>query len=84
MTEHLIPKPEPDDELDVIVKRRAQIKSWLANVLWHYEDSGALGDEAADIIMATLETCLPVSAKTLSCPLPDPSELVRTLESHWG
>jgi hypothetical protein len=50
----------------------------------HYEDSGALGDEAAEAILEALETCLPISERTLSNPLPDPSELVRKLESRWA
>jgi len=71
-------------ERDVTAERRGELGTWLARVLWHYEDSGALGDEAADAILTTLETCLPVSERTLSHPLPDPSELVRTLENRWA
>jgi hypothetical protein len=71
-------------ERDAIAERRGQLQGWLARVLWHYEDSGALGDETADAILKALETCLPISEKTLSCPLPDPSALVQTIENHWG
>jgi hypothetical protein len=69
---------------DVLAERRGQIEIWLARFLWHYEDSGALEDEAAKIIVSTLESCLPISERTLLRPLPDPSELVRTLESRWA
>jgi hypothetical protein len=34
-------------------------------------------------MFTTLETCLPISESTLSNPLPDPSELARSLESRW-
>jgi hypothetical protein len=74
----------PGRERDVTDERRGELETWLARVLWHYEDSGALGDEAAGAILTTLETCLPISERTLSHPLPDPRELVRMLESRWG
>jgi hypothetical protein len=63
---------------------RGQLETWLARFLWHYEDSGALASDAAEAVLTILETCLPISAKTLSHPLPDPSELVRKLESRWA
>lgn len=66
-------------------ERRSQIETWLARILWEYEreDSGALNGDVAAAILSTLETCLPISEKTLSSPLPSPSELVRTCESRW-
>ena len=55
--------------------RRAEIEKWLAGLLWEFDGSAMLEGEAAEIIMATIEKCLPISEKTLAVPLIDPQEL---------
>ena len=71
-------------ERDVISERRGQIETWLARFLWYCGDAGVIEGEAATAILTTLETCLPVSERTISHPLPDPTELVRILENRWA
>lgn len=70
-----------DREHDVAAEARDHLQSWLARFLWHWADSGVLESDAAKAIVTRLETCLPISERTLSSPLEDPSELVRTLEN---
>lgn len=63
-------------------ERRSQIETWLAQFLWHYGDAGVIEGDAAKAILEILETCLPISEQTRSCPLPNPAELIRVLESR--
>ena len=71
-------------ERDVLAERRGEIRTWLARFLWHYGDAGVIEGNAAEAILTTLETCFPVSERTLSRPLPDPTEAVRSLENRWA
>ena len=64
--------------------KRGQIETLLARFLWYCGDAGVIEGEAATAILTTLETCLPVSERTISHPLPDPTELVRILENRWA
>lgn len=75
---------ECSGERDVTAERRGELERWLARVLGAWETGGALADETAEAILSALETCLPLSEATRSSPLPDPSELVRTLENRWA
>jgi hypothetical protein len=56
-------------------ERRDEIEKWVADFFWEFHDSGMSNSEAALIIVATLETCLPISDQTRSVRLTDPPTL---------
>ena len=51
---------------------------WLQSFLWHWQDSGVLTDEAAEIILCNLQQA---SEQKQSYRFPDPESLLKTLES---
>lgn len=66
----------------VAQNRREELQRWLGRFLLRCDDAELVGGEVVEAIITTLETCLPISERTLSHPLPDPSELAGNLESR--
>jgi len=63
---------------------RDELEEWVSWFLWEFEDSGMGNGEAAEIIVATLETHLQASAKTQAGRLTPPPEIFREYERRMG
>ena len=79
-----LPRDDPCERMRWCVmsgtsSRRDEIHAWITEFLWEFFDSGMSNSEAADIILATLETAFPISEKTESIPFANPRELL----SKW-
>ena len=64
--------------------RRDELECWLGRFLSCCEGAAVVEGEVVEAVITTLETCLPISEKTLLRPLPDPTELARTLQNRWA
>ena len=59
------------------MKELEQIE-WLQSFLWHWQDSGVLTDEAAEVILCNLQQAF---ERKQSYRFPDPESLLKTLGS---
>lgn len=64
--------------------RREELHAWLCDFLWEFYDSGMSNSEAAERILATLETWLPIEQKTPTGQLKAPVEIFRVWKNRWG
>src|SRR5712692_1043734 len=51
------------------------LEKWVSDFLSYWQDRGMSNGETAEMIFAKVETCLPISEKTISIPLEDPKEI---------
>ena len=62
---------------------RTQIEEWVRGFLWECAEHGMGNSEAAEIIVATLETVLPISETSPIDRLTEPQLLFRGFETRW-
>ena len=85
MTKHLI-GTKPGDVANVApeieITPDERLKRWLSQYLWHWEDSGVLGGDAAELIAGVTARIFSADPQDVERLLPEPSFLFQPLDNR--
>ena len=65
-------------------RERDTLQTWVASFLWEFADSGMSNGEAAEIIVATLETQIAGEPSSGSRQSVEPAEIFRAWQIQQG